>query len=283
MTRSMTAAIVVAMLMIAACTSSRGPGPSTTPAPAATSAEATHSSSASAAVSATPIPPASAAPSQAIAKHLTTDCFDNSPCVLAAGTWVTFGDNAFVPGMAITVPDGWTSPTANAGELKLIPSDHPDDAVFIWEDVAAIESNGGTPKILSGVPRTADGLTASFRKNPDFVVSTPAKTTIGDGITALTYVIGVSKAARYTSLDCPSHPACANILRDPVHWGPTDFYAIGAPEVVRLYLATVGVASDRHLLVIGLDATDPVELERLTAVAAEIIASIRLPAAMSGQ
>ena len=43
-----------------------------------------------------------------------------------------------------------------------------------------------------------------------------------------------------------------------------DFYAIGAPEVVRLYLATVGTSSDRHMLVIGLDATDPAELERLT-------------------
>ena len=283
MNRSTAAMTVAAMLLVGACASSRGPEPSPTPEAASATPAATSSASPRAAPSATPIPSPSAAPSQATANHLTASCSDNSPCALAAGTWVTFGGNAFIPGMAVTVPDGWSSPAANAGELKLVPADHPNDAVFIWEDVAAIESNGDTPKVLNGVPRTPEGLTASFRKNPDFVVSTPTKTTIGDGIPALTYVIGISKAARYTSLDCPSHPACANILKDPAHWGPTDFYAIGAPEVVRLYLATIGTASDRHMLVIGLDATDPAELERLTAAATPIIASIRLPAVIASQ
>jgi hypothetical protein len=185
--------------------------------------------------------------------------------------------------MTVTVPSGWSSHESDLGEVKLIAADHPDDAIFIWKDVAAIESNGETPKVLSGVPRTPEGLTASFRKNPDFVVSTPTETTIAGGIPALTYVVGVSKTARYTGLGCPSHPACVNILKDPAHWGPADFYAIGAPELVRLYLATIGTASDSHMLVIGLDATDPAELERLTAIAAPIIASIRLPAVIGSQ
>jgi hypothetical protein len=180
--------------------------------------------------------------------------------------------------LAITLPDGWSSNEADVGELSLIPSDHPGDRMFLWKDVAAIESNGETPKVLNDVPSTPEGLTASFRKNPDLVVSTPTEATIAGGIPALTYVIGVSPSARYSSPECPSYPTCANILKDPANWGPKDFYAIGAPEVVRLYLATIGDVSDRHLFVIGLDATDSVELVRLTSVAAPIIASIRLPA-----
>jgi hypothetical protein len=210
-------------------------------------------------------------------------CSDSSPCVFTAGTWVTSGDNAFIPGLAITLPDGWSSHETDVAQVSLIPSDHPDDFIVLWKDVAAIESNGQTPKVLNDVPRTPDGLTASFRQNPDFVVSTPTKTTIAGGIPALTYVIGVSPSAAYTSRDCPSYPTCANILKDPAHAGPGDFYAIGAPEVVRLYLATVGSATDRHLFVIGLDATDAVELVRLTDVAAPIIASIRLPAIIGSQ
>jgi hypothetical protein len=115
------------------------------------------------------------------------------------------------------------------------------------------------------------------------VVSTPTETTIAGGIPALTYVIGVSRSARYSNRECPSYPTCANILTDPVHFEPTRFYAIGAPEVVRLYLATVGTATDRQTFVIGLDATDPTELVRLTDVAAPIIASIRLPAVIGSK
>jgi len=179
--------------------------------------------------------------------------------------------------LSITLPNGWSSPEADVGELALIPSDHPDDRMFLWKDVAAVESNGNAPKVLNDVPRTPEGLTASFRKNPDLVVSTPTETTIAGGIPALTYVIGISPSARYSSHECPSYPTCANILKDPTHWGPGDFYAIGAPEVVRLYLATFGNVGDRHLFVIGLDATDAVELVRLTDVAAPIVASIMLP------
>lgn len=270
-TRPAAGLIVAAALLVAACGSGHVPELSSTTEPTAVLATATPAATTSAASSATTV------------NHLTASCSDSSPCALTAGTWVTFGDNAFIPGVALTLPDGWSSHAANLGELKLIQSDHPDDAIFIWKDVAAIESNGETPKVLPGVPRTPEGLTASFRKNHDFVVSTPTETTIAGGIPALTYVIGVSPSASYTSRGCPSYPTCANILKDPAHWGPGDFYAIGAPGVVRLYLATVGAATDRHMLAIGLDAADPAELERLTAVAAPIIASIGLPAVIGSQ
>ena len=90
---------------------------------------------------------------------------------------MTSGEHAFIEGFTVTVPDGWSSHESDLGEFKLKATDHPDDAVFVWKDVAAIESNGETPEVLSDVPLTPEGLTASFRKNPDFVVSTPTDTT----------------------------------------------------------------------------------------------------------
>jgi hypothetical protein len=179
--------------------------------------------------------------------------------------------------LTITLPDGWSSHGASTDELDLIPSAPPDDVIFMWTNVVAIESNGETPKILSGVAPTANGLTASFQKSADLVVSTPTDTTVAGDIAALTYVIGVSPSAAYTSRGCPSYPTCANILKDP-RTGPGEFYAIGAPEVVRLYLATVGTGTSATLFVIGLNAPNEAELTHFTDVAAPIIASIRLPA-----
>lgn len=265
MGRPAASAMLVVILLAGACGSGRAPEASRTPEPASSSVTATPAT-------------ASSGPSASTANELTRWCSDSSPCVLTAGTWVTAGVYAFIRGMAVTVPGGWSSFAANWGEFKLVPSDHPDDAIFMWLDAAAIESNGETPKVLSGVPRTPEGLTASFRKNPDLVVSTPTETTIAGDVPALTYVIGVSPSAAYTSRGCPSYPTCANLLGDPAHGTPGDSYSIGAPEVVRLYLATIGTAPDRHMLVISIDATDLAELERLTAVADPIIASIRLPA-----
>jgi hypothetical protein len=264
--------VAVVAIVAAACGSSAAPSVS----PSA-SAQATPFSTATAA-SALP----SSAPSAATAKRLTARCSDLSPCNLTAGTWITSGDNVFIPGLAFTVPEGWSSHQSDIGELKLIPLDRPDDAIFFWKDVVAIESNGGTPKVLTGVPGTPEGLTTSFQKNPDFVVSKPTSTTIAGALPAVTYMLGVSPKASYSSHECPSYPACANILKDPVHWR-SDFYAIGSPEVIQLYLATVGADTDRHTFVISLDAPNAVELKHLTDAAAPIIASIRLPALIGSQ
>jgi hypothetical protein len=58
---------------------------------------------------------------------------------------------------------------------------------------------------------------------------------------------------------------------------------IGAPEVVRLYLAMVGTGSDTHLFVIALDVPNESELTSSTQVVAPIIASIRLPAVIGSR
>jgi len=225
----------------------------------------------------------SATPSAANTNRLTATCSDKSPCDLAAGTWVTAGNQAFIPGLAVTLPGGFLSVEADAGGIVLMAPVYPHYFVYLWKDVAAIESNGEMPKVLNEVPRTPAGLTESFRTNPDFIVSAPTQAIIAGGIPFVTYVISVSPSAAYTSRGCPKYPFCVSILTDPAHWKSDDFLAIGAPEVIRLYLATVGAANDRHTFVVGILARDAEDLGRLTAVTDPIIASIRLPAVIGDE
>ena len=220
-----------------------------------------------------PTPSRSAAPTSML---VSLRCTTPAPCEFTAGTWVTAGDSAFIPGLSITLPDGWRSNEQFAGEFNLIPADHPYDALKMWKDVAAVTSDG-TAQLVPGIPRTPVGLTAYFQHDADLVVTKPATTTIGDGIPAITYVVSVSTKAKFKDHGCPVFPHCADLLTDPAHWG-ANVYGIGAPEVVRLYLATVGSGgADGHLFAIALDAPNAAELDRLTDVAAPIIASIRLP------
>jgi hypothetical protein len=213
------------------------------------------------------------------ADALHAGCSEDRPCLLHAGTWTLADDGAFLRGLAISLPDGWSSVAQNAGEFKLIPVAQPDDWLFMWRDVVAI-TNDGTGRIVPNVPSTPEGLTTFFRSDPDLTVSTPVTTTIAGGIPAVTYVVGVSASATSPDKGCPNPPHCVDFLKDPVHWGP-DVYGIGAPEVVRLYLATIGTGSNTHLLVIALDSPNATELERFSQIADPIIARIRLPSVIA--
>ena len=177
--------------------------------------------------------------------------------------------------MEITVPDGWRSLEQDAGEFTLWSTTHPTDHIFMARDIAAVATDGSM-QVLSSIPRTADGLEAYWRGDPSLDVSPAQRTTIADGIEATTFLIRVSEDADFLLTDCPGYPRCADFFTDPEHWGG-GVYGIAAPAAVRLFLVTIGSANDEHLLVIGLEAEDDQALERLTADAEPIIASIRLP------
>lgn len=259
---------IATAFLVAAC-GSTGTG-ATTPSPDSTRVPPTAFPTSSAVAT-----PSTSAATMAVTPQPVRICSGGSPCILTAGTWVTAGDIAFIPGLTITVPAGWQSDEQDAGEFNLFRTDHPNDALKLWKDVAPVTSDG-TTKLIAGIPRTEAGLTGYLRGDPDFVVSKAAAATIAGGLPATTYVVGVSKSAKFTDPGCPVFPHCADLLTDPDHWGP-NVYGIGAPEVVRLYLATVGSGADAHLFVVALDAPDEAELARFTTVAEPIIASIHLP------
>ncbi len=50
------------------------------------------------------------------------------PCQFTAGTYQTYGRWAFLPGLTMSIPDGWNSTEQDAGEFNLINPDFPEAA-----------------------------------------------------------------------------------------------------------------------------------------------------------
>ena len=211
-------------------------------------------------------------------------CSETSPCRFHAGTY-RLGTATVLRGLQLTLPtSGWSSTENDGGELSLTPPGHPDERLFIWMDLAAVKSSGkGHGTVLRGVGRTPAKLIAWLVRNPDFqIVSRPAPSTLARGLRMTTLALGVSASAKYGEPDCPPNPRCADLFKDPKYWGESDFYGIGYPEQVRLYVGTIRVDGAPHTLFVALDAEDHSQLVRLTAAAKSIIASLRLPAGVSG-
>ena len=214
---------------------------------------------------------------------LPSSCSDNSPCRLAAGTY-RMGFSTVIEGLRLTLPRGWSTTENSGGELKLVPPGLPNEWLFIWLDLVAVKSTGkGVGTILPGVGRTPAKLIGWLTHNPDFaVVSRPSPSSLVHGVRMTTLALSVSTSANFGDPGCPSNPRCAAFFKNPKYWGASDFYAIGAPEEVRLYLGTVRFGGASHTLFVALDAENHARLSRLTATARGIIASIRLPAGVTG-
>jgi len=215
---------------------------------------------------------------------MSSACSDTSPCPLHAGTY-HLGPATVLPGLQFTLPSGgWSSAENSGGELKVIPPGHPEEWLFVWMDLVAVKSSGqghGTP--LRGVGRTPAKLIAWMVRNPDFqILSRPTPSTLVRGIRMTTLALGISKTARYGEPDCPANPRCADIVKDAKYWGPDDFYGIGYPEEARFYIGAIRVGGAQRTLFVALDAEDHGRLVRLTAAAKSIIASLRLPAGVTG-
>jgi hypothetical protein len=224
-----------------------------------------------AAIAAEPSPSVSEAPAD---RTIDATCDLSPPCVLSAGTWTLDGEFTFIQGMQVTVPDGWQSLESDAGEFNLFPLAHPNDHIFMVKDIVAMTTDG-TVQLVPDVPPTIDGLWTYWDDDPNLVVSEPTSTTIAGGLDAVTFTVGVSPDAQFTDPGCPVYPRCADMFTDPRYWGGP--YGVGAPAVVRFYMATAMNGDKPYLFVVGLEGEDEAALERLTADATPIIESIRLP------
>jgi hypothetical protein len=264
--------IAILTLLAAAC--GGGSGSPATGAPA-TGATATASAAASVAVMASPA--VSARPSGPLALPI---CHEGAHCSIGAGAYITEGAGAFFPGLQLAVPDGWFLAESDNGEISLHPSDHPDDGLLIWKDIVAVVSNhrtqkGGTP--MAGIGTSPGALVAWFTANPDFhVITAPKAVTVGHGIVATVLTMGVSTTADFGDPDCPVNPHCASFITDPHHWGG-GFFAIGAPEVVRMFLATASYPDGDHNFVVALDVPSIADLDPFATKTKSILDSIRLP------
>jgi Tol biopolymer transport system component len=226
--------------------------------------------------SSTPPPASSAPPTETPATTFATWCSGSSPCAFPAGRY-TIGESGVIPGLGVTLPDGWSSHESNVVQLELTPPGQSDASLILWQGMAAVKSAGpGHGTVMHDVGTTPAALTSWLTGDPDFhVVSEPAPANVGQvETTALT--VGVSDSARYGGPDCPDNPRCAALLTKPFYSGH-DFFAIGGDEEVRLYLGTLTTGGSPRTFIVALDAPSPARLRDLVRAAQPVIDSVVLP------
>jgi hypothetical protein len=171
-------------------------------------------------------PPATDAPSPA-ASPLLYGCEPGlDRCEgLAPGTYVTAGQYAFLTGLTVTVPAGWSSGEQDAGEFELHPQEDVDRyrGLAFWRDMVAWVANRPAPEL--GV--TADDLVTYLLSDPrlDVVEGEPrtfqryaADGSVSQTVTARTVTVMLAADAPKEVAECPA-TACADFLGDPYHWG----------------------------------------------------------------
>ncbi len=200
-------------------------------------------------------------------------------CDAEPGAFVT-DIEGFFPGLQITIPTGWFFTEQDSGELSLHPVDDPDKTVALFKDVRVIATTrdaGPRNMIVESVARTPEAFVEWFTNNEAFtVVETPRAATIA-GTTGTVFGIAVSEAANYGDPECPSNPRCADLFTDPAHWGP-NFFSIGGPTPIRLYVATVHYTDGDHLFAMSWDAGPASELGAFVERTMPILDSVRPPA-----
>jgi hypothetical protein len=201
---------------------------------------------------------------------------------VAAGTYTTDG-NGFFPGMAITIPEGWSTTETDDGELSLHPDDRSGDALLLWKDMAAVVTNNRTGTVghpLPEVAQTASALISWLTTTSDFaILAKPKSATVGNGVKGDQLTLTTSATANFAWDDCPDNPHCVAIVTDPARWGD-NFFAIGGKEVARIFVATLPYPA-KHTFFVVLDAVNPADLATFATEAQPIIDSLGLPASFT--
>jgi hypothetical protein len=216
---------------------------------------------------------------------------------LAPGTYYTAGTWAFMPGLAFTLPVGWSSLANEAGELELHATADGTNDIMIWRDVVPWVDDRAAIALASD----PEAWVAWLQSDPRLVVSEPERVVIGSRIDAtltnsgrndlqaIAVTVGVAPEAANEEPDCPG-AACVQILIDERHWGEPFSIArdqmdeVGCPctAAFRFYFASIGYASHPHLLVVALTAFGPnadreADMARLQAAAQPILDSLIVP------
>jgi len=209
----------------------------------------------------------------------------------------TSGEFAFLRGLMVTLPAGWSSAEQHAGEFMLHQAADPDqaNAIFFWKDLVPWVDGSARPSLGKSADAFADFLLGDARltvvEGPTrtFRVRKPDSLAVSGTVEARSFSVIVSASAHSDpGLDCPGG-ACVNVFIDTDHWGRPanlgrniDAPAAGCPcsQVWRLYVATIGTEADPHTLVLAVETVGPDPLNALAAWEAQvepIIQSVLLP------
>jgi hypothetical protein len=215
---------------------------------------------------------------------------------IAPGTYYTAGEWALLPGLTFTLPAGWSSLANEAGELELHRSGDDHNEILVWRDLVPWLDG----RAAVDVAADPEAWIARLTSDPCLEVSDPERGVLGswidlrDGqkvdLAAIAVSVGISATAAYSKAGCPASGQVA-ILTDPMHWG--DAFTIGGDEmndpgcpcrsVQRLYFASIGYVSHRHLLVVALQSYGPIgavdaQMTTLRAAAQPVLDSLVAPA-----
>ncbi len=219
---------------------------------------------------------------------------------MAAGTYETAGTYAFMRGLTVTLPAGWSSAEQDAGEFMLHQASDPDqlNAIFFWRGLVPWVDGAPRPELAT----TADEFASYLLSDPRltvvegprraFGVRGPDSIDVIDTVQARSLSVIVSDSAE-TDADLASEctgEACVDVFIDPDHWGGAatlgrniaEVPTTGCPcsQAWRLYIASVGDTQDPRMLVIALETAGPHPLESLAAWEAQVeplIASVLVP------
>jgi hypothetical protein len=219
---------------------------------------------------------------------------------LPAGTYETSGRFAFLPGLTVTLPAGWSSAEQDAGEFMVHQAADVDQAraIFFWSDLVPWVDGAARLDLGTSASEFAEYLLGDARLT---VVEGPSRNFNVRGLDSLAVVgtvlarslrVIVSASAQPDAdlSDCPHEAACVNVFIDPDHWGRPanlnrgiDAPVAGCPcsQAWRLYIASVGGELDPHMFVVAVEAVGPDPLAALSdweAVVEPIIASVLIPA-----
>ncbi len=233
-----------------------------------------------AACAATPptLPPtASPTPNASISRERLAECADGDHCEVTPGAYFTGRPFGFFPGLELTIPPDWYLTEQDAGELALRRDDR--HGLLLWKDVRVVATNrntGPANMIVDDVAGTPEAFVEWFTNNDQFTVIEEPRVANIANTSGTIFGIEIAESAAYGDPACPANPRCADLVTDPAHWGD-NFFSIGDPSAVRLYLATVSYASGDHLFAIAWEAPTPAELRTFAVDAQPIVDSIRLP------
>jgi hypothetical protein len=185
--------------------------------------------------------------------------------------YYTAGEWAFLPGLTFTLPAGWSSLANEAGELELHRTGDDHNEILFWRDVVPWLDGRAAIDVASDPETWITRLSG----DPCLDVSEPERVVLGDWIDlrgggqqadlqSITVSVGIAAKAAYDAADCPA-TGQVQILSDPMHWehaftiGGDEMNDPGCPcsSVQRLYFASFGYVSHRHLLVVALQSYGP--------------------------
>jgi hypothetical protein len=214
---------------------------------------------------------------------------------LAAGTYETSGTWAFLRGLTVTLPAGWSSFEQDAGEFELHQATDANgmSQIYFWRDLVAWVDGTPKPELGTTVDELAEYLLSDSRitvvEGPGrtFNVRGPDNVMVADTVLARSFSVIVSASATTapgTFSDCPDE-ACIGILSDVAHWDGgagslTRGNDEGMSQALRLYVASMGRDLYPHMLVIALStfAADPLQgLAAWEAQVEPIIDSVLVP------